>query len=213
VGGNYQEALKYFEITTTVALKYFEAAYLSPQQRLDTLDFMTECRHKIEESRQHVAAMEKGKIRERIDAASKRAQKFYSRGYYEAAQRELADARVLVVEQQFDDMLPGIETELAAARSALVQSLCDNAGTLEGAGKLEEAAGLYKKAKNLLPDNHAAKSGWERLSRRLSQQMYEQGIAAFASNDITGARAAFARSLEFDPSRTEARRALERLPQ
>jgi tetratricopeptide (TPR) repeat protein len=211
INGNYPEAIKYFENTTQAALKYFEAIVLTPPLRLDTLDFIEECKRKIIENEQKVENMAKEEIKKRVLETIARSEKFFANGYYKVSMREIYDARNLALRNGITEFDSQISELYEKNLSSFVDNQLTTGDEYMDVKDYESAAQAYNEVLKFDPSNDLCKKKQAQVYDLLADRYYQEGINSFTMGNNDEARKAFERSLFYQPAKKEASRALERL--
>ncbi|WP_413852803.1 hypothetical protein [Candidatus Ruminimicrobium bovinum] len=103
-----------------------------------------------------------------------------------------------------------IKTYSARLKQRLANKAYDEGKAFEESNNLEQAFAKYKEAVSYVKD-HKSKNEMKRLNSVIAQDLYDQGLQAFSSGKKAKAVELLEKSLEYDPDKTEAKRALERI--
>jgi tetratricopeptide (TPR) repeat protein len=103
-----------------------------------------------------------------------------------------------------------IKTYSARLKQRLANKAYDEGKEFEENNNLEQAFAKYTEAVNYVKD-HKAKNEMKRLNSVIAQDLYDQGLQAFSSGKKAKAIELLEKSLKYDPDKTEAKRALERI--
>ncbi|MBN1621633.1 MAG: tetratricopeptide repeat protein [Endomicrobiales bacterium] len=163
IEGNYAEAIKYFETTTIAALKYFEAVVWTQPQRLDTIEFVQDCRQKLKEQEERIETMELAKIKQRVSEIYVRGQKYYDRGYFKAAFKELKQGKDISDKFKVGEYSKKINALLKLAGQELSQENYELGMTAFTKGNLEDAKKYFKKSLYYQPDKKESQRALERI--------------------------------------------------
>jgi tetratricopeptide (TPR) repeat protein len=137
-----------------------------------------------------------------------------------AAYGQLVDKLQLAVEAEPGNPVP--QLRLNQAKVALRQALDDALAAgqkADKAGKVEEAVKQYRRALDLQPGQSVAKEGLSRLAAKAKgkgadpaalEDLYYQGVYAYAAGDVKKAENCWRKVLEADPHHSLAREALDR---
>ena len=86
----------------------------------------------------------------------------------------------------------------------------DEGKKFEEQENFEQAFAKYKEAVSYVKD-HKAKNEMKKLNSIIAQDLYDQGLQAFSAGKKEKAVELLKKSLKYDPDKTEAKRALERI--
>lgn len=203
-GGNYAEAVK-----------YFDAVFIAAPHRLDAQDLSHKAQDAIDtaanKKRQAVVAREQDMVRGEMTTMFDTALKYYEKASYEAAFEWFSKSEKFAAQYEFNEYRESARNYLGLVRNTLAEKHYKRGINLIRAGNRERAADEFKKALDYEPGNSAARTEFEKLRRDIAQYYFERGMEHFSLNQMDKARDMFQKSLQYQPDKAESLRALERI--
>ncbi|MCB4790369.1 MAG: PorV/PorQ family protein [Elusimicrobia bacterium] len=210
-----QATVLYYKGNYEAAIKYFEAVILAAPDRLDAKDFLDKCNAKINEmlEKQKIEkiAQKQTKVKDQLAEVYNTALKYFEKNKFEQALSYFYESLKIANDYEFSEEVGRIKNYIAMSKVSLAEQYYKEGFSTYQKNDFEEAAKLYNQALRYDPDNAAAKTELQKISKQLSQSYYEKGMTYFSQGDMDKAKTYFQKSLFYDPKMKESLRAIERI--
>jgi len=225
----FQQAMAYYNRADfDRAARFFDTAFLTDPSRLDARDMailaaraaQTE---NIDENldihfvpfymqNEDVPLTTTQQIAMQMNSAFADAQDLFNAGDYNNALAAFVRLREMSVRNSFFDLNTRIRQYTTRSRNAISDRLFNEAVILSRQqNNPDEAFVLLTRALEYNSENVGARRERETVAQTLAQRYYDEGIQYFTRGNIARARESMLRSLELNPNKPEARRALDRI--
>ncbi len=205
------------------ALSYFNAAYLSNTERDDIKEYIDKCEQQIEYVKRETLAEKPSSTGDKIltnkqlEAQMKKTYELgleqYTLKDYQEAIKTFTKLKAMSEKNRYYTYMDQIKTYLSKSNKEVSKILYTEGKDLEMHEKLTEAYAKYKEALSYDENNSAAKQAMDIINSATAQKYYDDALKAFSSGDKNKAIELLKKSLEVEPNKVEAMRALERIQQ
>ena len=203
------------------ALSYFNAAYLSNPSRNDIKEYIEQCEQKIEYAKREALAekanstSEKVLTNKQIEAQMKKIYELgieqYTLKDYQEAIKTFTKLKAMSEKNKYYTYSDQIKTYLSKSNKEVAKILYTEGKDLELKEKLTEAYEKYKEALSYDETNASARQAMDTINSVTAQKYYDDGLKAFAAGDKDKSIELLKKALEVEPTKIEAKRALERI--
>ena len=221
------------------AVVFFRAAYISSPDRQDIKKYISLCEEKLEElkkmdsdddiieqaaqkkqqkntdkNNKNTAANAKSVTNSQIASSMKKQYNLaltqYGQEKDKAALKSFNTLAKMAQKYKYYNYNDQIKTYSARLKQRLANKVYEEGKEFEEQEKFEQAFAKYKEAVSYVKD-HKAKNEMKKLNSIIAQNLYDQGLQAFSSGKKEKAVELLEKSLKYDPDKTEAKKALERI--
>jgi len=223
------------------AIIYFRAAYINSPDRQDIKKYISICEEKLEEiknmdiddddiieqtsqkkqqkntdknkkssAKQDTKSVTNSQIATSMKKQYNLALTQYGQEKDKAALKSFNTLAKMAQKYKYYNYNDQIKTYSARLKQRLANKVYEEGKQFEEQEKFEQAFAKYKEAVSYVKD-HKAKNEMKKLNSIIAQDLYDQGLQAFSSGNKEKAVELLEKSLKYDPDKTEAKKALERI--
>ncbi|MBN1822691.1 MAG: PorV/PorQ family protein [Endomicrobiales bacterium] len=197
------------------AVKYFDAVVLASPGRYDAKEYAAKCRQYMaeEEERQRTEQLirEQGLVQNEMDSTYDKALSYYEKGNFEMALEYFEKSKRLAERYRFEQYHQSISNYIENSKMLLSEKHFRKGQEYQRKEDYDKSAEEYRRALEYNPGNASARIEYEKMSGDLAQKYYEMGMNHFARSEMEEAREYLIKCLQFDPTRTEAQKVLDRI--
>ncbi|MDR1940947.1 MAG: hypothetical protein LBQ47_01295 [Endomicrobium sp.] len=229
----FTQAMDYYNMADFErAAKYFNAVYTSDPSRSDAKEYYELSRKALNLSYEEFSqtAREKSlrtktrladkddsvlssnqKIQKEMEIYYNEAIDLFNKAKYDEALRAFVSLREKAVRNNYYDLNQSIKDYSQKSRQAISALYYKEAADLIKKERYEESLAKLNKALDYDESNNTIRREKDSVLNELSQQYFDAGIKAYSSKNIKKAVELLEKSLEYNPKKTEAAKALDRI--